>query len=271
MHRQGCSPGCSANPSPLQVGVGLPSGCKAILHSVKNVHESPNIPADHRFTLLVDFCNAFNSVDWATMFHEVRSQIPTIAAWMECSYGCQPNLLLDDQIIPSCCGVQQGDPLGPLGFALVLHPIVENITESVPDLLTNVWYLDDGTLCGTQKDLAIIEAEGPPRGLLLNRGKSFIHTPANSSITHPYMYICNIPTSSDGFTLFMVFLFLSDVFVVVSFFSFYFFVCCLLLCFIYMGCCMYNYIILLYVHVYTYMYYTYVYYHKIRDIHVHVQ
>ena len=136
--------------SPLQVGVGLLAGCEAILHSVTNVHESPSIPADHRFTLLVDFSNAFNSVDRAAMFPtakraadsgthskfnglklpEVRSRIPTIASWMECSYGSQPNLLLDDQTIPSCCGVQQGDPLGPLGFALVLHTIIENIRES---------------------------------------------------------------------------------------------------------------------------------------------
>ena len=41
------------------------------------------------------------------------------------------------------------------------------IRESVPGLLINVWYLEDGTLCGSQQDLAaaltIIEAEGPPR------------------------------------------------------------------------------------------------------------
>ncbi|CAI8046120.1 hypothetical protein GBAR_LOCUS25494, partial [Geodia barretti] len=189
--------------SPLQVGVGLPAGCEAILHSVMNIHESPSIPADHRFTLLVDFSNAFNSVDRTALFHEVRTRIPTISSWMECSYGFQPNLLLENQTIPSCCGVQQGDPLGPLGFALVLHPIVEKIRESVPGLLINVWYLDDGTLCGTQQDLAaalaIIEAEGPPRGLFLNRGKSFIHAPDNSSITHPILR--GIPTSSDGFTL----------------------------------------------------------------------
>ena len=189
--------------SPLQVGVGVPAGCEAIIHSVMNIHESPSIPADHRFTLLVDFSNAFNSVDRTTLFHEMRSRIPTISSWLESSYGLQPNLLLGNQTIPSCGGVQQGDPLGPLGFALVLHPIIEKIRESVPGLLINVWYLDDGTLCGTQQDLAaaltIIEAEGPPRGLFLNRVKSFIHSPDNCSVTHPLL--CGIPTSSDGFTL----------------------------------------------------------------------
>ena len=101
---------------------------------------------------------------------------------MECSYGSQPSLLLDNRPILSCCGVQQGDPLGPLGFALVLHSVIEKIKESVPGLLINVWYLDDGTLCGTEQELAIalsiIELEGPPRGLFLNKSKSLIYTPA---------------------------------------------------------------------------------------------
>ena len=106
------------------------------------------------------------------MFHEVRFMIPSIASWIECSYGSQP-IFLNDQSILRCGGVQQGD------------------------------YLDDGTLCDSQEDLAaalsIIEAEGPPRDLFLNRAKSFIFSPANSPITHPLL--CDIPTSSDGFIL----------------------------------------------------------------------
>ena len=70
-------------------------------------------------------------------------------------------------------------------------------------LLINAWYLDDGTLCGSQEDLAtdlsIIESEVPPRGLFLNRGKSFIYTPVNSPITHPLLR--DISYSSCGFTL----------------------------------------------------------------------
>ena len=133
----------------------------------------------------------------------MRSRLPSITSWMECSYGSQPSLLLDNLPILSCCGVQQGDPLGPLGFALVLHSVIENIKESVPGLLINLWYVDDGTLCGTEQELAIalsiVELEGPPRGLFLNKNQSLIYTPANSSITHPLLR--DIPTSSDGFTL----------------------------------------------------------------------
>ena len=44
--------------SPLQVGVGIPGGCEAILHSVMDVQGNPSIPHDDRYTLLVDFSNA---------------------------------------------------------------------------------------------------------------------------------------------------------------------------------------------------------------------
>ena len=63
----------------------------------------------------------------------------------------------------------------------MLHPIVERIKREVPNLLVNVWYLDDGTLCGSPEDLvkalSIIEEDGPARGLILNRMKSLLFIP----------------------------------------------------------------------------------------------
>ena len=91
-----------------------------------------------------------------------------------------------DYSLLSRCGVQQGDPLGPLCFALTLQPIVERIKREVPSLLCNAWYLDDGTLCGTPQDLAaamkIIEEEGPLRGLHLNRHKSLLYIPPGDDL-----------------------------------------------------------------------------------------
>ncbi len=88
---------------------------------------------------------------------------------------------IGEHTIHSCCGVQQGDPLGPLGFTLTLHPIIERIQLQLPDLSLNVWYLDDGALSGSARDLAatiqIIEHYGPPAGLHLNRSKSGIYPP----------------------------------------------------------------------------------------------
>ena len=113
--------------SPLQVGISIPAGCEAIVHAVLNVQEDSSIPPENRFTLLVDFSNAFNSVNRAALFREVKDRIPSIVAWMKCSYRSRTILHLAHCSILSCCGVQYGDALGPLGFALALHPIVEKI------------------------------------------------------------------------------------------------------------------------------------------------
>ncbi len=87
------------------------------------------------------------------MFHEFRNHIPSLSPWIEACYSCQSNLLMGNYSVLSCCGVQQGDPLGPLGFALTLPPIVGLIQSGVPGLSINAWYLDDVTLVRSPNDL----------------------------------------------------------------------------------------------------------------------
>ena len=190
--------------TPLQVGVGVSVGCEAIVHAVNRVQEDPNTSPERKWTLLLDFSNAFNSIDRGKMFEEVRARIPSMAAWLECCYGAQPLLHLGEHTILSKCGVQQGDPLGPLAFALALHPIVERINREVPGLNINAWYLDDGTLCGSAEDLsaalAIVEEDGPARGLHLNRGKSLLYIPGNASSDHNPLP-SDIPVNRVGFDL----------------------------------------------------------------------
>ena len=190
--------------TPLQVGVAVPAGCEAIVHAVNRVHEDSTIPSEAKWTLLLDFSNAFNSVHRGKMFEEVRAHIPSMAAWLECCYGAQPLLHFGNFTILSSCGVQQGDPLGPLAFALALHPIVERIKREVPSLLINAWYLDDGTLVGHADDLraalAIVEEDGPARGLRLNRGKSLLYMPEDTIFDHNPLP-SDIPISTEGFVL----------------------------------------------------------------------
>ena len=136
------------------------------------------------------------------MFWEVRDRIPSMAAWIESCYMAQPFLRLGEHTILSSCGVQQGDSLGPLGFALTLQPIIEKIKEEVPNLLINAWYLDDGTLCGSASDLcaalAIIEEDGPARGL--HRAKSLLHIPVGDPLNHNPLP-ADIPSTREGFDL----------------------------------------------------------------------
>ena len=74
---------------------------------------------------------------------------------MESCYFCQP--LLGKDSIRSCCGVQQGDPLGPLGFALTFHSLIEKIKDELPGLIPNAWYIDDGSPEDLAAALHIVE------------------------------------------------------------------------------------------------------------------
>ena len=138
------------------------------------------------------------------MFQEVRSRIPSMAAWVENCFGSQPFLYFGDDKIFSSCGVQQGDPLGPLCCTLTLHPVIEQIKREITGLLVNAWYLDDGTLCGSNRDfysaLTIIESQGPSRGLLLNKNKSLLFVPADATLPD-HVLPPGIPTTNGGFEL----------------------------------------------------------------------
>ena len=92
---------------PLQVGVGVPLGCEAIVHAMRCMQDDSNIPPGSKWSLLLDFSNAFNCIDRARMFEEVRARIPLMADWLECCYGAQSPLHLGDHTLLSCCGVQQ--------------------------------------------------------------------------------------------------------------------------------------------------------------------
>ena len=169
---------------PLQKGVGIPGDCEAIVHAAN--HLMASLPDNKRFTLKLDFSNAFNQVSCEAMFVEFHQHLPGLSAWMEPGYSSQPIPHLGKETILSFSGVQQGDPLGPLGFALTLHFLVERIQAEGTSLELNTWFLDDGTLIGPPSDLSsalnIVENDEPPRRLHLNRGKFLLYSPGNADI-----------------------------------------------------------------------------------------
>nr|GFA10458.1 hypothetical protein [Tanacetum cinerariifolium] len=82
--------------------------------------------------LLVDFKNAFNLVDRKVMLQGVRIRCPFISRWIELCYFSPARLYYGEHTLLLCQGVQQGDPLGPLLFALVLHPLICILAKGDP-------------------------------------------------------------------------------------------------------------------------------------------
>ncbi|GKC57534.1 reverse transcriptase domain-containing protein [Tanacetum coccineum] len=126
--------------------LGVAGGSEAILHSVNCLIEACGDDVGLSM-LLVDFKNAFNLVDREVMLREVRLRCPSISRWVEFCYSNPVRLYYGEHTLWLCQGVQQSDPLGPLLFYLVLHPLICKIRDSF-SLSLHAWYLDDGTIIG---------------------------------------------------------------------------------------------------------------------------
>jgi hypothetical protein len=169
---------------PLQVGVATQGGAEASVHAVRKLaQEFGNDPG--KIMLKVDFSNAFNMVDRTEMLAQVYEKLPGLYRWVEYCYSHPAHLFFGTCVLQSMAGVQQGDPLGPLLFSLVLHPLALKIESEFPNLDLCVWYLDDGTIIGSVEDVykvfELIQKEGLSRGLHLNVKKNEIWWPSRAT------------------------------------------------------------------------------------------
>ena len=161
--------------SPLQLGVGVPGACEAIVHAARQALEkNPN-----KLLLQVDFMNAFNCAERGSTLQDVAELFPEMLAWCLTCYGQPTHLQYGQARLLSTMGWHQGDALASLLFALTLQPIALLIQEQLPNVDLHAWFLDDGTLVGTEEELQqvvdIILKEGPARGLHLSTS----HTSTN--------------------------------------------------------------------------------------------
>ena len=163
-----------------QVGVGVKGGLEAASHSVRAaIHDH-----GHREDLCcfkVDMLNAFNECDRSSYLTRLRHDLPDLFSWVSWCYKSTGELRFGDHRILSTAGVQQGDPLGPLLFSLVVLQLLDAIGPT-NGLMLHLWYLDDGTFVGTRDAVAsfvnsLVE-KGPSFGLKLNLKKCEVFWPS---------------------------------------------------------------------------------------------
>ena len=124
----------------------------------------------------VGMANAFNRVPRQAVLDECAF-FPELLPWVSWCYGSHTILWHPKGKISSQSGVQQGDPLDPMLFALVLRKLVSTIEadDDFVDLLLDAWYLDDVVLAGERsavvRSLHLIEELGPHLELHINLPK----------------------------------------------------------------------------------------------------
>jgi hypothetical protein len=170
-----------------QQGIGKPNAIETILVGLNRLINEENI--DPNTTLaLIDFRNAFCEVERQWFIDEVYRLFPEISPWVQYIYGCRALMFTGDDICYSHIGVQQGDPLGPLLFCLVLALLLMELSKwyqeqglSVP----NFAFLDDLTLLFKSiqdgiEGIKMVKNMGSKYGLFVNQ-KTLLFQPCGSS------------------------------------------------------------------------------------------
>ena len=184
--------------APFQLGVACQGGAEKIIHGLRSCVDEHWHEVDFA-VLKIDLHNAVNRVSRQAVLNACALHIPELLPWSQWCYGQHPALWHSLGTISSEIGVQQGDPLGPLLFCLVLQQIISAIAEDVDceSLLFHHWYIDDGVVAGPvaaiARVLAIIQESGPPLGLNINIAKCELFSSRDLSSFPEEMRRSNVP------------------------------------------------------------------------------
>ena len=178
--------------TPEQVGVGVPRGAENLVHRVRMWLQQA---APDHVLLQLDFRNAFNSVKRKVLLQAIADSCPWFLPYALACYSHVGTLFADGGFtIDIAEGVHQGDPCGPLFFALAIMALSKSL--GAISGCWSQWYLDDGYLVGPRALLHDLlpglEAEAAKLGLQLNRGKCAVLVPA-SDLGVPEHFFPGVP------------------------------------------------------------------------------
>ena len=129
----------------LQLGYTTHLGAEAAIHSTRMY--LGELPPDYAMVKL-DFKNALNSIRRDKVIEAALEHLPELYHYILCCYFTHSHLLFGESLLLSQEGFQQGDPLGPLLFCLVIHPLVQKLQSEL-----KIFYLDDSLIGGPTADI----------------------------------------------------------------------------------------------------------------------
>ena len=153
-----------------QLCVGQQSGCEAAIHAMTTVFDTPSCQA----ILQVDATNAFNNLNRRAALINIHRSCPSLATILTNTYRQESSMFIGGEVIPSCEGTTQGDPLAMAMFALAVLPLIDSLNPEV----NQCWYADDASAGGELQDLKSwwdrLSQLGPQYGYFPNPGKTWL-------------------------------------------------------------------------------------------------
>jgi hypothetical protein len=130
-----------------QLGVGTRGGAERVALQAQLVYEAGGM------ALAIDGTNAFNALSRSALLGAVAEHMPHLYPYVATVYGPGSTPVLQfgmegselAEPVPSRQGVHQGDPLGPLLFALSVLPVMQSFRAQFPEMGLPA-YLDDMTI-----------------------------------------------------------------------------------------------------------------------------
>ena len=87
------------------------------------------------------------SLNRQTALQNIQRFCPSLATALINTYRAPPELYVDGDVLLSCEGTTQGDPLAMPMYALATIPLIRNLKDSMSDV-NQVWYADDTSGAG---------------------------------------------------------------------------------------------------------------------------